>query len=67
MQGGFIGVKVCSLCRKQKTKKHFYRVIKRRDYYIDCDEDGFNYYLKETEICLDCREILIQRSKKKYD
>jgi hypothetical protein len=50
--------KYCTRCRTYKHIDFFNRIIKRKDYYIDCDELGNSLYLKDTKLCLECRIIL---------
>ncbi len=56
--------KTCPMCKKEKSNRHFIRTIKRRTYGICCDDDGYEYFGKETKLCLDCREISRERLEK---
>ena len=55
--------KLCPVCKESKCDEYFTRIIKRKDYNIDCDDDGYSYYLKVTLICLDCRLKLREKNK----
>ena len=57
-------VKHCNICKTYKCNDYFVRIIKKRDYEIDCDNDGYSYYMKNTIICLECRLILREKNKK---
>jgi hypothetical protein len=56
--------KYCRMCKKEKSKEHFYRIIKRKTYGICCDDEGYEYCYKDTVLCSDCREITYNRVKK---
>ena len=56
--------KTCPMCKKEKSHRHYIRTIRRRTYGICCDDDGYEYFAKETILCLDCREISRNRLEK---
>ena len=54
--------KQCTFCKLEKPLHHFEKVIKRLTYAPDCDEDGYEYYLKKCKTCIQCRDILLERA-----
>ena len=50
--------KFCNRCKLFKNIDCFNRIIKRKDYRLDCDYNGYSIYLKDTKLCLDCRLYL---------
>jgi hypothetical protein len=50
--------KFCTRCKTHKNIDFFNRIIKRKDYRVDCDFEGYSIYLKNTKLCLDCRLYL---------
>jgi hypothetical protein len=52
----------CTLCKQQKPLHHYEKVIKRLTYAPDCDENGYEYYLKKCKTCIQCRDILLERA-----
>ena len=59
----------CKYCKLVKDNGYFVRTIQRKNYGPDCDEEGYTYYKKDTEVCLDCRvkqrRIMTARNKLK--
>jgi len=56
-----IETKFCKRCRKVKPLDNFNRIIKRKSYAPDAEDDGYKYFLKETINCLSCRNELNER------
>jgi len=59
--------KLCPYCKVNKLEEYFTRIIKRKDYAIDSDDEGYSLYLKNTILCLDCRIIYREKNKKKLN
>ena len=49
--------KICTVCKKTKPFNHFQQIIKRRTYAPGTEDDGYEYYAKETKICIGCRDV----------
>ena len=47
--------KMCSKCKQTKQGGSYFRIIKRRDYGLNCDDDGETCFLKPTLQCFECR------------
>ena len=58
--------KKCSKCKLTKPGEVFFRIIKRRDYGTNCDEDGESCYLKPTMQCVECRIPQRLRMRERY-
>lgn len=48
----------CNQCNKEQDETEFYRVIKRHDYGLYCDEHGDTYFKKLCKMCRSCRSRL---------
>lgn len=49
--------KTCSRCRITKPFQHFQLIIQRQTYAPGTeDDDGYEYFIKETKACMACRE-----------
>lgn len=47
--------KYCKTCKMDHCLKKFLKIIKRKDYSLNSDNDGITLYLKELKTCKDCR------------
>ena len=58
----------CTYCKLAKDKGYFVRTIQRRTYAPGSDEDGFTYYTKDTQVCLDRRikQRAVMNTRNKY-
>lgn len=56
---------LCPVCKINKLEEYFTRIIKRKDYGIDCDDQGYSLFIKNTILCLECRIMLREKNKKK--
>lgn len=54
----------CGKCLVFRDPTHYHQIIKRQDHDIDSDENGFSYYVRQTKLCLHCRNYLKDRLKK---
>ena len=46
---------ICKTCKIDKDQIEFLQVIKRRDYGITCDADGYTYFCRDVIRCAECR------------
>ena len=51
--------KYCKSCKLYKNIKEFLKIIRREDFGLNSDEDGFSHFLKELKQCISCREKCI--------
>lgn len=47
--------KNCTRCHKGYFIEDFMRIVKRKTYGIDCDNEGFVYYERPSKTCKKCR------------
>jgi len=48
-------LKYCKTCKSSHNVKEFLKIIKRKDYSLNSDNDGITLYLKELKTCESCR------------
>ena len=41
----------CNYCKLTQHKTKFIRIIRRRNYNIDSDDDGYCMYMKSCKMC----------------
>ena len=46
----------CSVCGRMNPPTEYIQIIKRRDYAVGCDEEGYRYFAKNTKSCQQCRD-----------
>jgi hypothetical protein len=49
--------KTCTLCKRTKPFDFFQQIIKRQTFAPYTDDDGYEYYMKETKMCICCRDV----------
>ena len=49
--------KVCTICNQTKRFDHYQQIIKRQTFAPGSDDDGYEYYAKETKACIRCRDV----------
>ena len=47
--------KYCNTCKSYCDIKEFIKIISRRAYGLNADNEGITLYLKELKQCIDCR------------
>ena len=52
-------IKYCKSCKLDKNLKEFLKIIRREDFGLNSDEDGYSHLLKELKQCISCREKCI--------
>ena len=57
-------LKICVYCKNNKPLEMFQKIIKRKTYGLDCDDDGYVYYVKELKICSQCRLTQYEHTKR---
>ncbi len=45
----------CNYCKLTQHKTKFIRIVRRRNYNIDSDDDGYCMYMKSCKMCVSCR------------
>lgn len=55
----------CPKCKKTTSKQLFEKVIIRRDYGVNSDNEGYTHYLRKMILCSFCREDLKIRDEQK--
>ena len=48
-------MKYCKSCKLDKNIKEFLKIIRRCDFGLHSDNDGYSYLLKELKQCICCR------------
>ena len=59
--------KKCWKCKHTKNGEQFIRIITRKNWGINCDDNGYEHVYKTTSTCLDCRIPHAQKMKERYE
>lgn len=46
----------CPDCNENRLKEDFIQIVARRDYGLNCDDEGYTYFRKLTKRCKYCRD-----------
>ena len=48
-------MKYCNSRKSDKNIKEYLKIIRRKDFSLNSDNDGYSYLLKELKQCICCR------------
>ena len=57
----------CLKCKKTKNPEQFIRIITRKNWGINSDDNGFEHGYKMTMACLDCRIPHAAKMRARYE
>ena len=53
----------CGKCLVLRDETYYHQIIRRRDWGVDSDDDGYSFFIKNTKLCIHCRTYLRDRLK----